>query len=101
MVRELISRWRSDSGPIYATLNLLSLSNPSYASLYADIYRDHYAALEAVIAEAMPGLSRKEYELRARLLSSLIDGTPYQKQKHRREFTTRVVAEAVKIALDG
>ncbi len=99
MVRELIARWRSDSGAIYATLNLLSLHNEAYAALYTRIYRAHYSAVESAIADAVPGIPTSECRIRAQLLTALIDGAPLQARKHRQAFVNRIVQEALNIAL--
>ena len=97
---ELITRWRGDSGPIYATLNLLALHNEAYRSLYARIYENHYAALESVINAAKPGLANREYRRRARLMTALIDGSSYQTGVGRKsEFLALVVEKACALAL--
>lgn len=99
IVLELVTRWRSDSAPIYATLNLLSLHNDVYRDLYARIYRDHYAAIEPLLAEIVPGLPKSEYEMRARLLTAVIDGAGYQRPRRRKRFADRIVEEALRVAL--
>ncbi|MEM1433044.1 MAG: TetR/AcrR family transcriptional regulator [Pseudomonadota bacterium] len=97
---ELVTRWRSDSGGVYATLNLLSLHHPDYRALYKRIYADHYGALAQVIAAAAPGLPKTEYDQRARLMTALIDGAAYQQSAGRKaQFLSRVVETACALAL--
>ncbi len=100
IVEELVTRWRSDAAPIYATLNLLALHNDAYRTLYARIYANHYAALEQAIGAAVPRLSRAECAQRARLMTALIDGSSYQTRVGRKsKFLSLVVEKACDLAL--
>lgn len=101
IVRELITRWRGDSGPIYAILNLQSLHKEAFRQLFRKIYAEHYRVLEAAIDRLVPGLPPAECAMRARLLTALIDGTPYQTQTRRGSFTDRAVHKALAIAREG
>ncbi len=100
LVRELLTRWR-ESGPLYAILNQQSLHSEAYRTLFQSIYREHYRVLETAIDRLVPGLPPAECAMRARLLSALIDGSPYQTQTRRKSFTDRIVSQALAIAREG
>ena len=100
IIVELVSRWRSDAGSIYATLNLLSLHHDSYKELYDNIYANHYAELEALIAAAIPSLTKTECAKRARLVTALIDGSAYQTNVGTAcKFFSAIIDTATNIAL--
>ncbi len=100
LVVELVTRWRGDAATIYATLTLLSQHSRSYRRLYSRIYDGHYAALEALIGAACPGLAEAECATRARLTTALIDGAPFQTRVGRKsDFLARVVDQACELAL--
>ncbi|MEM8766304.1 MAG: TetR/AcrR family transcriptional regulator [Pseudomonadota bacterium] len=101
LVRELITRWRGESGPIFAILNQQSLHSDAYRALFKTIYRQHYRVLEAAIDRLVPGLPPAERAMRARLLTALIDGSPYQTEIRRKPFTDRIVDQALAIAREG
>ncbi len=100
IIRELVTRWRGDSAIVYATLNLMSLTSDPFKQLYRQIYADHYASLEGAIGAAAPALTPEERRTRARLLTALIDGAPYQTSVGPRgRYLTRIVEEGCRIAL--
>ncbi len=79
IIEELLGRWRRrDGGSIYIVLSLLQLHNDMFRELYKDIYANHYAALETVIKALVPNISKKECQMRTRLLTALLDGAAYQ-----------------------
>ncbi len=97
---ELITRWSRESAVIYSTLLLLSHQGGEFRSLYERIYENFYAALMSAIEDVRPGLDRNETALRARLVTSLIDGAALQTHVgSRARFMDRVVEEACSIAL--
>lgn len=100
IITELVNRWRQDSAPIYAVLNLRALHSKAFQSLYQEIYARYYGALEHALKRLRPDLSKKERAMRARLLSALIDGAAYQTQtRPHAKFLDRVIAQACRIAL--
>ena len=72
VILELLNRWRRKNGAaVYAVLNLMHLHNRKFSQLYKDVYNNHYAAFDRVIAQIAPGLSEEERQMRARLLTAL------------------------------
>ncbi len=99
IVDELIQRWRRESAVIFSLLNLMALHDENFKALYARIYAKHYEVLEQAIALAAPGNTPKEYARRARLVSALIDGAPYQTQVgSTKAFLADVAQHALRIA---
>ena len=102
IVRDLITRWRGDSGVLLSTLGTLAIHHASYRALYRSIYSDFYVALEVPIRRLNPDLSESELGLRVRMITALIDGAPMQPQlASKRAFLKRVQAEAEAIAVRG
>ncbi len=101
VIRELLGRWRRKGGStIYSVLTLLQLHNKVFRELYNRIYANHYAALERVIRYLVPDISTSECQMRARLLTALIDGAGYQIVPGKRSlFLDQIVAEGRAIAL--
>ena len=100
IVTDLFSRWRGESGVVFATLNLLMQHNDTYRTVYQRIYRNFYAATEAAIQCALPGLDDAECALRARMLTALVDGATMQMGVSRKPaFRERLIEEACRIAL--
>lgn len=97
---ELIERWSRESAVLYSTLLMLSQQSEPFRSLYQRIYANFYTSLVSAIEQVRPGLDRSETELRARLMTSLIDGAAMQTHEgSRARFLERVVEEACAIAL--
>ena len=100
IVRNLVTRWRGDSGVLFSTLGTLSMHNKSYKQLYLNIYRDFYLALEGPLQEMKPNLSDDEIALRVRLITALIDGSSMQTQVGSvQDYLDQVQVQAEAIAL--
>ena len=101
VILELLNRWRRKNGAaVYAVLNLMHLHNRKFSQLYKDVYNNHYAAFDRVIAQIAPGLSEEERQMRARLLTALVDGAGYQLVSGKRpQFLARIADQARAIAL--
>ena len=100
IVRDLVTRWRGDSGVLFSTLGTLSLHNREFRKLYRSIYVVFYAALEEPLREISPGLSDDEIALRVRLVTALIDGSSMQIQVGSvQTFLDRLQAQAELMAL--
>ncbi|MEM7691138.1 MAG: helix-turn-helix domain-containing protein [Pseudomonadota bacterium] len=99
IVQDLISRWRGDSGVLFATLSTMANHNKAYRKLYRSIYADFYLELEKPLRVMNPGLSKSEIALRARLITALIDGAPMQSQiANQVVFLQRIQEQAESIA---
>jgi len=101
LVIELASRWRAESGVVFATLNLLVLHNDAYQDIYRYTRTRYYDFFEEIISEGAPSLDLPERKLRARLLCTLIDGVPFQTDVKKGQFLKRVCAQAHQIAFEG
>ncbi len=100
LVEELITRWSRESAMIYSTLLLLALQGGAFRALYERIYESFYEALISAMKQVRPGLDETEYDLRARIMTSLIDGAAIQANVSRSAgFMDRIVEEACSIAL--
>lgn len=99
IVKDLVARWRGNSGVLFSTLATLSLHNKAYKQLYRTVYANFYQALEDPVRSINPNLSDAEVTLRVRLITALIDGSPMQIQVGNvQEFLNRVQAQAQMIA---
>jgi len=102
VVKELLMRWRGDSGIVFSTMYLLVLHDKTYRTIYNDTYARYYNLLEGVIERVSPKQTTEEYALRARLLCALIDGVAYQTNVGRKaDFQSRVEDQAYQIAIGG
>lgn len=99
IVRDLVVRWRGDTGVLMSAMNTLAMHNPEYRQLYRGIYANFYDALAAPIRQLNPKLDAAEIELRVRLITALVDGTPMQvKVGNKQQFLERVQDQAELIA---
>ena len=103
VVDHLVTKWRSDSGTVGATLGFLRMHKPDVEAAYRTVYAAFYEEIEQVIERAVPGLPREICRLRARLLTALIDGAAMQVDVGPRRTYVRSVSDAaLRIALgDG
>ncbi len=100
IVRELVIRWRGDTGILMSTLGTLAIHNAEFRKLHRSIYAVFYSALEAPVRELNPRLSDEEVRLRVRLVTALIDGSPMQvRVGDLKVFLARVQDQAERIAL--
>ena len=100
IVRDLVARWRGSSGVLFSTLGILALHNSAYKKLYRSVYQDFYLALEGCLGEMNPDLSKDEVQVRVRLITALIDGSPMQTRIGKLQYyLDRVQAQAELIAL--
>ncbi len=97
IIRDLVTRWRGDSGVLFSTLGTLALHNKTFRKLYRFTYTNFYAALEGPICQMNPELPKDEVKLRVRLVTALIDGSPLQTQVGK-DFLQRLQAQAELIA---
>ena len=99
IVRDLVVRWRGDTGVLMSTMNTLAMHSPEYRALYRGIYGNFYQALEAPLRQLNPELDEAEIALRVRLITALVDGTPMQVQVgSKQQFLERVQEQAELIA---
>ena len=100
IVRELVIRWRGDSGILMSTLGTMSLHHKEFRGLYRSIYGAFYNALEASVRSMSHKLDEEEVRLRVRLVTALVDGSPMQiRVGELQTFLDRVQDQAEQIAL--
>lgn len=100
IVQDLVARWRGSSGVLFSILGTLALHNTAYKQLYRTVYQDFYLALEDCLGEMNPDISQDEVQLRVRLITALIDGSPMQTRIGKlQDYLDRVQAQAELIAL--
>ena len=99
IVRELVIRWRGDSGILMSTLSTISLHHKEFRGLYRSIYEAFYRALEAPVRGMNHELDDDEVRLRVRLVTALVDGSPMQTRVGDLQiFLDRVQDQAEQIA---
>jgi AcrR family transcriptional regulator len=99
IVRELVIRWRGDSGILMSTLGTISLHHKEFRGLYRSIYKAFYRALEAPVRGMNNELDDDEVRLRVRLVTALVDGSPMQTRVGDLQiFLDRVQDQAEQIA---
>jgi AcrR family transcriptional regulator len=100
IVRELVIRWRGDSGTLMSTMGTISLHHKEFRGLYRSVYEAFYRALEASVRGMNHELDDDEVELRVRLVTALVDGSPMQIHVgDLQTFLDRVQDQAEQIAL--
>ena len=100
IVRELVIRWRGDSGILMSTLGTISLHHKEFRGLYRSVYEVFYRALEASVRGMNNELDDDEVRLRVRLVTALVDGSPMQTRVGDLQiFLDRVQDQAEQIAL--
>ena len=100
LVSHLVTKWRSDSGTVSATLGFLRMHKPDFDAAYRAVYVAFYREIEDAIERVQPGLQRAVYRRRARLLTALVDGAAMQIDVGpRRGYVESVAVAALHIAL--
>ena len=100
IVRELVIRWRGDSGILMSTMGTISLHHKEFRGLHLSVYKAFYRALEASVRGMNHELDDDEVELRVRLVTALVDGSPMQIHVgDLQTFLDRVQDQAEQIAL--
>lgn len=100
IVKELVTRWRGKSGVLFSMLATLAVHSKSFNRVYRDNYANFYGALAQPIRQMNPHLPDSEIELRVRLVTALIDGSPMQVQVGGMQaFLERVQEQAEQIGL--
>ncbi|MEO1057956.1 MAG: TetR/AcrR family transcriptional regulator [Actinomycetota bacterium] len=100
VVDVLVTKWRSDSGTVLATLGFMRMHKPDFEAAYRTIYAAFYEEIEQAIERVAPSLPADEYRRRARLLTALIDGASMQVDVGpRAHYVESVTHAAMRIAL--
>lgn len=102
VVRRLLSRWRSESGVVFATMTFLATQSDVIRAVYLRTYDAFYAEIERVLERLDPGHSASVYATRGRLVTALLDGAAMQTRVgERRGYLRSVTEAAAAIAIPG
>ncbi len=78
LVRTLFSRWRGESGLIFAALIYLCLHKPPFVELKLEIYATFYQLLGSLVQSLSTNASPAEIRQRVSLITAIIDGSVLQ-----------------------
>jgi AcrR family transcriptional regulator len=98
IVRTLFTRWRGESGLIFATLVYLCQQKPEFVDLKERIYAAFYQALDTVTRSLDKKATPKEVKLRVRLITAIMDGSVLQVADSSRIFVEAVASTVLGIA---
>lgn len=76
--RALVRNWTSGAGSIFGTMSLLAYHHARFRRLNREIYEAFYRELGVLIQRISTGLTDQEIKLRARLITSVLDGVAMQ-----------------------
>lgn len=99
--RALVRNWTTGAGSIFGTMSLLAYHQERFARLNREIYAAFYGELEVLVRRVSEGVPDAEIRLRARLITSLLDGVAMQIHSGAagpKELTTRAATLVVTIA---
>ncbi|RZT20596.1 TetR family transcriptional regulator [Kribbella sp. VKM Ac-2569] len=99
--RALVRNWTTGAGSIFGTMSLLAYHHERFRRLNHEIYETFYGELEVLIRRVSTGSSDTDVSMRARLITSVLDGVALQIHAGtggRRELTTHAAALVVAIA---
>ena len=77
-IKLLAERWVISEGSVYIPIGALALHNERFAKLWAEIYGQFYAALDALIGEIDKTADAAQLRRRTMLITSLVDGASIQ-----------------------
>jgi AcrR family transcriptional regulator len=101
--RALVRNWTTGAGAVFGTMSLLAYHHERFRLLNHEIYEAFYRELGVLIRRVTPGLSDQETRMRARLITSVLDGVAMQIHagaKNRTELVTRAATLVTTIATD-
>ncbi|MGH9212582.1 MAG: TetR/AcrR family transcriptional regulator [Acidimicrobiales bacterium] len=78
LARRLVANWSSSNGIAFVTLSTLAYHNDRFRSLNREIYESFYDELRSMIRRLDEDAPGPEVALRARLMTSVLDGVALQ-----------------------
>lgn len=84
MVHQLLEDWNQTGGRVYAVTFMLALHQERFRHLHKKHYRHFYQAVADLVRELNPAASSDEALKRARLVTTLMDGSLFQVAPHGR-----------------
>ncbi|TCC06266.1 TetR/AcrR family transcriptional regulator [Kribbella soli] len=100
---ELVRNWTTGAGSIFGTMSLLAYHDARFRRLNHEIYEAFYRELGVLIRQVSPGLTDQEIRMRARLITSVLDGVAMQIHAgaaNRTELVRRAATLLTTIATD-
>jgi AcrR family transcriptional regulator len=76
--RALVRNWTTGAGSIFGTMSLLAYHHERFRALNREIYETFYRELGVLIRRAAGRVSNAEVVVRARLITSVLDGVALQ-----------------------
>ncbi|NIK58449.1 TetR/AcrR family transcriptional regulator [Kribbella shirazensis] len=98
----LVRHWTTGGGAIFVTMTMLAYHHERFRRLNHEIYETFYRDLGTLIRRVAPGLDEQEIRMRARLITSVLDGVALQLNagaRNRRALTTRAADLVATVAL--
>ncbi len=99
MVHQLLEDWNQTGGRVYAVTFMLALHQERFRHLHKKHYRHFYQAVAELVQELSPKISSNEALKRARIITSLMDGSLFQvalggrgSRAERKKFDDEIVA---------
>ncbi|WP_410793491.1 TetR/AcrR family transcriptional regulator [Kribbella sp. C-35] len=99
--RALVRNWTTGAGSIFGTMSLLAYHHERFSRLNREIYEAFYRELGVLLRTVSEGVPEAEVRMRARLITSLLDGVAMQIHAGAaapEELTTRAATLVVTIA---
>lgn len=84
MVHQLLEDWNEAGGRVYAVTFMLALHQERFRHLHKKHYRHFYQAVADLVRELNPTLSADDALKRARIVTTLMDGSLFQVAPHGR-----------------
>ncbi|WP_350278491.1 TetR family transcriptional regulator [Kribbella sp. HUAS MG21] len=76
--RALVRNWTTGAGTVFGTMSLLAYHHTRFRELNHEIYEAFYSELGVLIRRVSPDLPDQEIRMRARLITSVLDGVAMQ-----------------------
>ena len=89
MVHKLLDDWNETGGRIYAVTVMLAQHQDRFRHLHRQHYRHFYQAVAELVRELSPRLSSDEALKRARIITTLMDGSLFQVEPRGRGSRTK------------
>jgi len=78
LAKQLVAYWSSPSGIAFVTLSTLAYHSERFRTLNREIYESFYQDVRSMIRALGGGVTEPEIALRARLMTSVLDGVALQ-----------------------
>jgi len=104
MVHQLLEDWSQTGGRVYAVTFMLALHQERFRHLHKKHYRHFYQVVAELVRELSPKISTDEALKRARIITTVMDGSLFQvspsgrgSRVERKKFHEEIVAAILKV----